>query len=127
MEFSLSGAGSPGSERRSGDGLDTRVKNKGTAGGGMWDKPLAREGGIHLQGLTHMFLQKQDKRGEKPTALLCLGEKSGSRAHAAWSVRSVMIPISSCSNLLWKTGADVVFSSGPKLAPQLTTEFTFAS
>lgn len=46
MEFSLSGAGSPGSQRRSGDGLDTRVKNKGTAGGGIWDKPLAREGGF---------------------------------------------------------------------------------
>lgn len=44
MEFSLSGAGSPGSERRSGDGLDTRAKNKGTAGGGIWDTPLAREG-----------------------------------------------------------------------------------
>lgn len=48
MGFSLSGAGSPGSDRRSGDGLDTRVKNKGTAGGGIWDKPLAREGGLNV-------------------------------------------------------------------------------
>lgn len=31
MEFSLSGASSPGSHWRSGDGLDTRVKNR--AGG----------------------------------------------------------------------------------------------
>lgn len=35
MEFSLSGASSLGSDWRSGDGLDTRVKNKGTAGGGI--------------------------------------------------------------------------------------------
>lgn len=35
MEFSLSGASSPGSDWRSGDGLDTRVKNRGTAGGGI--------------------------------------------------------------------------------------------
>lgn len=124
MEFSLSGAGSPGSQRRSGDGLDTRVKNKGTAGGGIWDKPLAREGGDSSSRFNpRVPAENRIKEGGKPTALLCSGEKSGSRAHATWSVDQIC----SCRNLLWKTGADVVFSSGPKLAPQLTTEFTFTS